>query len=320
MSRQLFFFMIFLFQLTSCTVENETPEKNPKTIQKKDLNGTVRILFAGDLLLDRGVRQEIQRKGLDHLFSGVDSIIDSHDFFVVNMETPLTKIESPLNKKYIFRSEPELLPKLKAHKITHAILSNNHSMDQGKEGLLDTYKNFIKNEIETIGFGKNINEFCSPTLISTKGHTIALFGSVQIPIENWFQVDDQAGICQMQGKEFETYIENYHQEHPDHIIVVNLHWGLEYLSTPNFTQIQHAKNLIEAGTDIIIGHHPHVIQSIQKYKGKMVYYSIGNFIFDSSHPNSKKAFLISLEIDENGEIRSQKIPIKIANCRPALDS
>lgn len=291
-------------------------ENNSKINRSKE---SVHILFAGDLLLDRGIRLQIKRNGgIDHLFSGVDSVIETHDYFVVNLETPLTDIESPLNKKYIFRSDGKHAKDLARLGVTHAVLSNNHSMDQGKIGLVDTYKRLSIANIEEIGFGINYDDFCKPGIIKKNNHTIALFGSIQIPVENWFQLDNQPGVCQKKGQELVDDIKTYRNTHPNHKIIVNLHWGMEYLSTPNFTQIEHAKNLIDAGADAIIGHHPHVIQSIQEYKGKMIYYSIGNFIFDSKHPNSKKAFLISVEIDSDGKVICKDILIHIKNCRPEL--
>ncbi|MCB0477817.1 MAG: CapA family protein [Crocinitomicaceae bacterium] len=316
-------FLLFVFLMNSCQQEQHrddsvSEKSNESESQEIKSSNKLTILFAGDLLLDRGVRKQVERKGFDHLFSGVDSLIQQHSYFIVNLETPLTEIKSPLNKKYIFRSDPEHAKGLKSHGVTHAILSNNHSMDQSKDGLEDTKNHLTRAGIQSIGYGENVRSFCSPTLIQNEKDTVALFGSVQIPVENWFQVDDQPGICQMQGEELENYIQNYHQLHPNYLIIVNLHWGLEYLSAPNFTQIQHAKNLIDAGAELIVGHHPHVIQSTQEYNGKMIYYSIGNFIFDSTHPNSKKAFLISVEIDETGKLISKPIKIQIENCRPEL--
>ncbi|MEZ4937122.1 MAG: CapA family protein [Crocinitomicaceae bacterium] len=313
----------FIFLLFTCQQEQSvngiiSTDENEVRSPIANPGSKLSILFAGDLLLDRGVRDQIEKKGIDFLFSGLDTLISSHNYFVVNLETPLTKIESPLNKKYLFRSEPEHALDLRRKGVTHAILSNNHSMDQNKDGLADTDLQLRNADITSIGYGENLDNFCSPKLIETEFVTVALYGSVQIPIENWFQVDDQPGVCQLQGEELENQIKTYHQANPHHLIIVNLHWGMEYLSTPNFSQIDHAKNLIDAGAELIIGHHPHVIQSVQEYKGKWIYYSIGNFIFDSTHPNAKNALLISVEIDANGHLEPSAIPIHIENCRPEI--
>ena len=100
---------------------------------------TLNIIFTGDILLDRGVRRVINRHGVDHLFSeGIDSVFRSAQIVVGNLECPATKIEAPVFKRYIFRAEPEWLENLQKHGITHLNLANNHSIDQGREGLMDT--------------------------------------------------------------------------------------------------------------------------------------------------------------------------------------
>ena len=96
---------------------------------------TLNIVFTGDILLDRGVRQVINHHGVDHLFSdGIDSVFREAQIVVGNLECPATKIESPVFKRFIFRGEPEWLNTLKHHGITHLNLANNHSIDQGREG------------------------------------------------------------------------------------------------------------------------------------------------------------------------------------------
>ena len=100
------------------------------------------ITFTGDVLLDRGVRQFVEHRSVDKLFSPfVDSVFQSSDLVVANLECPATKIQQPAFKQYIFRAEPEWLQTLKAHGITHLNIAHNHSVDQGRSGLADTKKN-----------------------------------------------------------------------------------------------------------------------------------------------------------------------------------
>ena len=102
---------------------------------------SLNIVFTGDILLDRGVRQVIEHRGVDHLFSdGIDSVFRSAQIVVGNLECPATKIDAPVFKRFIFRGEPEWLNTLQQHGITHLNLANNHSIDQGREALIDTKK------------------------------------------------------------------------------------------------------------------------------------------------------------------------------------
>ena len=113
---------------------------------------TLNVIFTGDILLDRGVRRVINQHGVDHLFSdGIDSVFRSAQVVVGNLECPATKIEAPVFKQYIFRGEPEWLEALKRHGITHLNLANNHSIDQGREGLIDTYQNILAAGMTPLG-------------------------------------------------------------------------------------------------------------------------------------------------------------------------
>ena len=124
---------------------------------------TLSIVFTGDILLDRGVRRVINHHGVDHLFSdGIDSVFRSAQVVVGNLECPATKIEAPVFKQYIFRAEPEWLDTLRQHGITHLNLANNHSIDQGRKGLLDTRQNIVKAGMVPIGAGANMQEAAKP--------------------------------------------------------------------------------------------------------------------------------------------------------------
>ena len=128
---------------------------------------TTTIVLTGDILLDRGVRQTIERHGVGHLFSdGIDSVFQSAQVVVGNLECPATKIKSPVFKRFIFRGEPEWLDTLRQHGITHLNLANNHSIDQGREGLMDTRRNILAAGMVPIGAGANMQEASEPVLLA----------------------------------------------------------------------------------------------------------------------------------------------------------
>ena len=113
---------------------------------------SLRIIITGDLLLDRGVRQKIEMVGVDALFSpSIDSLFHASDYVIANLECPVTKIRERVFKRFIFRGEPEWLPTLRCHGITHLNLANNHSIDQGRRGLLDTQEQIKKAGMIPIG-------------------------------------------------------------------------------------------------------------------------------------------------------------------------
>ena len=136
------------------------------------------MLFTGDILLDRGVRQRIEHIGIEHLFSkGIDSLFRQADYVVGNLECPATKTIQPNFKKYVFRAEPEWLSVLREHHVTHLNLANNHSIDQGRAGLVDTWQNIRKAGMTPVGAGNNLEEAIQPVLISNHPRPVWLFAS-----------------------------------------------------------------------------------------------------------------------------------------------
>ncbi|MDP4206792.1 MAG: CapA family protein, partial [Bacteroidota bacterium] len=154
----------------------------------------LKICFTGDLLLDRGVRNVIEHRGADVLFKGTDSLFRQMDYVISNLECPVTSVASPLNKRFIFRAEPMWLPSLKKAGITHLCMANNHCNDQGRNGIIETYRNIRKFQMTPLGFCQNQNEGLSPVLIQRQGKTIALFNSALLPLENWMYLPDYPDI------------------------------------------------------------------------------------------------------------------------------
>lgn len=285
--------------------------------KQKQYEEHLSICFTGDVLLDRGVREQIEKKGISFLFEDVASIFQASDATVINLECPVTNTTSPINKKYIFRGEPKWLPKIKESGVTHAALANNHSMDQGRSGLDDTYRNLTEAGIKPIGYGKNATEANLPVFITKNGIEVALFNSVTIPLENWVYLEENSGVCQASINELSDAITRLKKNKPNCYIVVILHWGIEFQKEPTIKQRKEAYQLIDAGADAIVGHHPHVLQYEEIYKDKPVFYSIGNFIFDQSLPDAKKSTIIQLNFSKK-DFSYKKYPIQINGCKPEI--
>jgi len=270
------------------------------------------------LLLDRGVREQIELKGsADYLFTGVAGLFKSSDAVIVNLECPVTDMVAPINKRFIFRGEKEWLASMRENGITHAALANNHSMDQGRSGLVDTYKNLQENGLKVLGYGNNQSKACVPVYIVKDSIKVAVYNSVTMPLENWMYLEDRPGICQLPVETLCRNIIAFKKNNPGCYIVVVLHWGIEYQTKPTIAQRKEAYSLITAGADVIIGHHPHVIQKEEIYKGKPIFYSLGNFVFDQKKPLTRKGLIVQLIFTKNG-IEYKKHLINIKNCRPEL--
>ena len=274
------------------------------------------IVMTGDILLDRGVRQVIQRKGIDALFTkGIDSLFSTADIVVGNLECPATTIKRPVQKRYIFRAEPQWLPALKKHGFTHLNLCNNHSIDQGREGLADTWRNIEKSGMMPVGVGRNMQEAARPVLLTSTPRRVWLLTSLRLALENWAYLDDRPTVSQESMESLISRIKELKKADSTAIVIVSLHWGGEHTLQPVPRQRLEAHRLIDAGADALVCHHTHTLQTIEEYKGRMIYYSIGNFIFDQPKPLNANACVVKLTVTKE-RMETQTIPIQIRNCVP----
>ncbi len=301
------------------------------------------ILLTGDILLDRGVRQEIEQHGVDALFTPeIDSLFAASDVVVGNLECPATDIRTPASKLYVFRAEPEWLDVLKQHGITHLNLANNHTVDQRRGGLRSTYDNCLRAGIVPIGAGETMNQAADPVLLSGIGsqspspmgeegrglpqRNVWLFASQRLKLENFTYLPHAFSVSQEDMDTLCLRISRLRATDPTAYIIVSLHWGHEHQLKPAPQQRQQAHQIIDAGADCIVAHHTHTLQTIETYKGKPIYYSIGNFIFDPTKPINARACVVQITIpthtasaDGNTPpVEVKTIPIEIKHCTPHL--
>lgn len=276
------------------------------------------IVFTGDILLDRGVRQVINHRGVDHLFSdGIDSVFREAQIVVGNLECPATKIEAPVFKRFIFRGEPDWLETLKQHGITHLNLANNHSIDQGREGLLDTKRNIIEAGMIPLGAGESMDEAVQPVLLADSPRKVWLVASLRLALENYAYLPDKPCVSQEPMDSLLERVNRLRKADSMAVIIVSLHWGGEHTLQPVPRQRLEARHLLLAGADILICHHTHTLQTIEDFHGKKIYYSIGNFIFDQSKPINSKACMVCLRIKED-DLMVETIPVEIRQCVPYI--
>ena len=276
------------------------------------------IVLTGDILLDRGVRQVIDRQGIDQLFSpGIDSMIQAADVVVGNLECPATRIKAPVFKQYIFRAEPEWLTDLRRHGITHLNLANNHSIDQGREGLTDTYQNIQKAGIVPFGAGRNMQEAIQPVLLSGMPRKVWLVASLQLALENYAHLPDQPCVSQQSIDALCQQIARLRSDDPQCYIIVSLHWGWENHEEVVPRQRYDAHQLIDAGADCLVCHHTHTRQPMEMYHDKPIYYGLGNFIFDPQRDINRRGAIVRLTITDH-DAKAEEVPIYIKNCTPFL--
>ena len=235
-------------------------------------NSVVNLLFFGDMMLDRSVGTKIAQNSLasllDPLAGEEKRFFSGSDLIAVNLEGAVTnngEHYSPVNSND-FAFSPKIVSELKNYNFNFFNIANNHNTDQGNKGLTETAKNLNELGIDFSGCADaEANAVCSNKIIELKGNKIAMVGLSMVYHD--FNLSQAQKIIAEQKTQ-------------NDLVIVNVHWGSEYTHQHNLTQEKVAHALIDSGADLIIGHHPHVIQGLEVYKDKLIFYSLGNFIFD----------------------------------------
>ncbi len=241
----------------------------------------MKIVFTGDVILDRGVKDELILHG-DSLLLNSFNFLPKRDFLVINLEGTLTDFGKKQNDRFNFKANQNKAKKLKEAGITHVSIANNHIFDYGKIGFENTIKAIKTNGLIPLGNSPK------PTIIQKGKYRCAVI-SASLTTNN-----DSLPISTID--ELKTNIINFTENSDKIPLILYIHWGLELQPTPEKWQVDLAKELINIGVDVIIGHHPHVTQSIEVINDKLVFYSIGNYIADAYLPDTNLSYIVELEI------------------------
>ena len=272
--------------------ETDRSEENPEASDPVEpAAGSMTILFSGDVLLSDHVLNAYSRSdGISGVLDqGYLSTIQSADYFAVNEEFPFSSrgTQAP-DKQYTFRLAPEKVSLFKEMGIDAVTLANNHALDYGTDALLDTCEILDRAGILHTGAGKDLDTAKQPVLFEKNGQRVALIGATRvIPKADWAATKGHPGMLSSYEVSVEPLLAQIAECHAsgDRVVVL-IHWGIERDETPQEYQRALARRYIDAGADLVIGSHPHVLQGIEYYKGKPIFYSLGNFVFGSSIPKT----------------------------------
>lgn len=263
----------------------------------------VTLLFGGDLFLTDLLQTKYSQQGISAAASeGLLSVLKSADIFMVNEEFPFgTTGEAMEDKQYTFRVDPGYVSVLSDLSVDIVTLANNHMLDYGRSPLTETLQTLDGAGIAHVGAGENLNEAKALKTFEIHGKTIGFLGASRVIHEySWNASANSSGL-------FTTYdaaalvSEIEKAEESCDFTVVYVHWGIEKSTQPEEYQRTLARQYIDAGADAVIGAHPHVLQGIEYYEGKPIFYSLGNFIFSNG---TYETMLAELTLSENGtEIR-----------------
>lgn len=268
----------------------------------------ITMVFVGDIMLDETPGEYI-RKGKDP-FKAFASILDSSDITIGNLECAVGTSGKKEDKPFTFMAHPRVLPVLKKH-FTAVSLANNHSADFGTEAFIRTMALLDQSGPLYFGGGKTINDAHQPAIFDIKGQRIAVLGYNEFFPRSFEALHDRAGIAWSEDDYVVFDIKEAKRRHKADFVIVFPHWGIEHEKTASSRQVALAHLMIDNGADAVIGGHPHVTQNIETYKGKPIFYSLGNFVFNGFDDDANTGWLVRLTLRDDQPIASEVFVAKL---------
>ena len=268
------------------------------------------LLFTGDVMLSRAVGSRMAaQKDWSLPFRLIADTLHSADFRYCNLECPVSDRGRNLHHLYSFRADPRAIDGLKAAGFNVASQANNHTYDWGPEALLDSLERLRAAGIQPVGAGQNILAAHYPLLVHAGGLRIAFLAYVNIDPKEAKAGIDRPGVAWLDPAQSLADI-RFARPLAD-LVIVCPHWGVEYALTPTRDQVDLAHQMIDAGADMIVGSHPHVVQPLEKYHDHWIAYSLGNFIFDQQSPNTHRGLMLKATVRDQHIVDVAPIPINI---------
>ncbi len=282
------------------------------------------VAAAGDAMLDRGVAQALGRMGEDWAFSGSKDVLAAADIAFLNLETSVSEKGSRLAGKGIwFRTRPDRLGLLKDAGIDVVSVANNHIMDYGKTALLDTLAHLDGQGISYVGAGADLKTARMGKVIEVNGLKVGFLAYSDFHDIFWSTTDRKTFGAGESKPGIAPALADYMAEDIARLkrtadfVIVSVHWGVEYAAMPDAAQVARAHAAIDAGADVVLGQHPHVLQPFEAYKEGLIFYSLGNFVFDQKKPRTVESMVALISLKKGKRPEAEIIPYRISDSRPA---
>jgi poly-gamma-glutamate capsule biosynthesis protein CapA/YwtB (metallophosphatase superfamily) len=315
------------YPLVACAGITVRGTNRRAAVQSAELSGLLRFALAhakaapemlwmaaaGDMMLGRGAGERLVQRGAADLMGGAATILAKADIAVVNLEGAITNRGLQAAKAYTFRFDPAVAPVLAAAGIDAVLVSNNHALDWGATGFADTMGALKGAGIGALGGGADLAEAAAPHQL--KG--ARLYGLSSYPRENsgWdgashAATDSTGGIMRAEAGGVTRLASGFRKGVVD---AVFLHGGSEWSATPDPSTVLLGHALIDAGADAVFGSHPHVVQRVELYRGKIIFWSLGNFVFQGMQgtPGGEKGILALVGFHGERAVYVRSIPVSL---------
>ncbi|MEQ1604579.1 MAG: CapA family protein [Pyrinomonadaceae bacterium] len=293
-------------------------EPEPVEVEPRSDDRSATFVAVGDIMLSRGVAKAILKSGTtNYPFEKLTEILLRSDLNFGNLESPVSGNDHVLGEGLVFNARRDHATALAKYNFKIVNLANNHAFDQGLKGLLAT-RGFLDNlGVRHIGVGEDEGDAWRPAVLDVNGIKIAFIGASYASINdggvvrkpNVARIEDQNRLA--------AAIQRAKIEDADYI-VVTMHAGIEYTREPEKGQIAFARAAVDVGADIVIGAHPHWVQTTEIYRGKPIFYSLGNFVFDQRPEERRKGLILRIKLRGSELDEIEMLPVIIDNSAPRL--
>ena len=260
----------------------------------------VEVIYVGDIMVDDLPGKYIA-EGRDP-FAEFREVFDAADFVVGNLECVVGSKGSPEDKPWTFQAHPRVVPILARH-FDALSVANNHTGDYGKDAFLETL-DLLRGKVATFGGGKNLAEARKPLLIEKSGIKFALLGYNEFKPRSFAATETTPGCAWAEDAHVLADLRSARAEHRADIVIPYMHWGREGHPNPSERQKQFSRQMIDAGATVVIGAHPHIVQGTDVYSGKLIAYSLGNFVFDDfEDPSAFLGWVLRMRFNREGLVQ-----------------
>jgi poly-gamma-glutamate capsule biosynthesis protein CapA/YwtB (metallophosphatase superfamily) len=280
--------------------------------------GLVTISGAGDVNFGDGVTPSLVAGGLDYPFANVSGAFESTDVSFVNLECCISSTGSSVpGKEFCFEGPSDSAAALSAGGIKMVSLANNHSKDYGTAAFLETLGHLRQNGIAWCGAGNNSAEAYSPALLDAHGKKVAFVAFTGVIPDGWPATSTNPG-CAITWDRNRVASSIRDAKSKADYVVASFHWGIELATSPNQEQRSLAHLAVDSGADMVLGHHPHVVQGFEVYKNRLIAYSLGNFVFSPPREASARSVMVIALLGPGGLVEAKVVPAVISGCRPVI--
>ena len=300
-------------------VGNALNKNATSSVSEYDGGKLVKGTVVGDMMLGRSITNKGSKNNYKNMFSGVSDLWKDSDYVAGNLECVLLDNASDYeknDKEIHINAETKTANVLKENGFTLVSLANNHLADFKAKGVVNTLDTLDKVGLKHVGAGRNLTEAAEYDIQEINGVKIATIAVSDIIPKDFAARDSKAGILTTKTLKYYQAVKDA-SEKAD-LVIANIHWGVEYGMTETEAQQQLARNLINWGVDVVIGSHPHVLQPVEKYGDGIIFYSMGNFVFDQGWSRTKDSMVLNYYVDEDGNCSFEITPIRIKDGYPEM--